>query len=389
MKFLLNISITIPMIVFGILATYCSNEQLQKNEDLDLPLPSTFYKGADLSYVNEMEDCGAIFLDNDGNTQSPFTTIANAGGNLVRVRLWNDPTDFTNYSTIDDVESTIQRAKDNNLQVLLDFHYSDRWTDPGTQVTPKAWASVQNNSTKLGDSLFKYTYQVLKRLNTKNLLPNIVQVGNEINTEILQAKDGQGLIINWERNSALINRGISAVRKASKDFNTPIEIMLHVAQPENALFWFKAASDNGIVDYDWIGVSYYPANSTFKLNNTEAYENLGNAIRLLREAHEKQVMIVETAYAFTLENFDEASNILSTDSLIDSYSATQQGQLNFLNRLVEVVEDAGGAGVVYWEPAWVATNCTTLFGTGSNWDNATLYDGSGKPTLGMNFFNIK
>lgn len=378
----------IYLAIIVILISCSSDDYIVVQELEEIGAPEIFFKGADLSYVNEMEDCGATYFDENGLSVDPFTTISNRGGNIVRVRIWNDPSDFTTYSTIEDVEKTIQRAKTQNLKVLLDFHYSDRWADPGTQVTPAAWSGVQNNVEFLGDSLFNYTYNILKRLNDGNLLPDMVQVGNETNTEILQSEDEQGLTINWQRNSKLINKGIEAVRTASKDLGQDIKIMLHIAQPENALFWFKEAKDNGVTDFDWIGISYYPSPTNFGLNNLGDYENLGTAIELLREIHNKQVMIVETAYPFTLENADTANNVLGSGNLIEGYDATQQGQLDYLTKLIDVTKKAGGAGVIYWEPAWVSTDCTTLFGTGSNWDNATLYDDTGVPTLGMKFLSI-
>jgi arabinogalactan endo-1,4-beta-galactosidase len=97
-------------------------------------------------------------------------------------------------------------------------------------------------------------------------------------------------------------------------------------------------------------------------------------------------MVVETAYPFTLTNADSANNILNDSALIDGYPATQEGQLNYLNQLKTVVKDAGGEGVIYWEPAWVSTGCSTLWGQGSHWDNATLFDHDNKVTLGMQFY---
>ena len=98
-------------------------------------------------------------------------------------------------------------------------------------------------------------------------------------------------------------------------------------------------------------------------------------------------MIVETAYPFTLTNADDADNILGSDALLDGYPATQQGQLDYLTTLGKIVYAVGGEGVVYWEPAWVSTGCSTRWGTGSHWDNATLFDNEDKATLGMQFYN--
>src|SRR5690606_17388560 len=204
----------------------CSSDNNSSNTDDDLlpPEETAFYYGADLSYVNEMEDCGATYKDANGTTKDPFTIFQEAGTNLVRVRLWHNPT-WTNYSNFNDVKETIQRAKAKGMDVLLDFHYSDTWADPSTQEIPAAWVSEIDNNEALGNLLYNYTYDTLEALSNDNLLPEIVQVGNEINGMILQ----QGELvwpIDWTRNSYLINKGIEAVRDISVAKNKDIEVML-------------------------------------------------------------------------------------------------------------------------------------------------------------------
>ena len=96
-------------------------------------------------------------------------------------------------------------------------------------------------------------------------------------------------------------------------------------------------------------------------------------------------MIVETAYPYTLTNIDSANNILDSQGLIENYPATEQGQLDYLLELKQVIQNSGGSGIVYWEPAWVSTNCN-YSGNGSHWDNATLFNHELKPTKGLEFF---
>ena len=258
------------------------------------------YYGADLSYVNEMEDCGATYYNADGDSQDPFEIFQQAGTNLVRVRLWHNP-DWTDYSNYEDVKKTISRAKAQGMNVLLDFHYSDDWADPAKQEIPAAWADQIDDTEALVQLLYDYTYETLENLSSENLLPEMVQVGNETNGMILQ----QGELewpINWDRNAALLNSGIKAVRDASADFSKDIEVMLHIAQPENGLWWFEEATAAGVTDYDWIGLSYYPIWSEYNLGNVgEAFETLVNT-------YNKQLMVVETAYPFTMENNDFKTN---------------------------------------------------------------------------------
>lgn len=338
----------------------------------------SFYYGADLSYVNEMEDCGATYYNKEGVAKDPYSIFKNAGANLIRVRLWHNPT-WTNYSNLEDVKKTIQRAKDKGMKILLDFHYSDTWADPETQEIPAAWEDFIDETPTLRSLLYDYTYHTLEELEQENLLPDLVQVGNEINGMILQKGDLEWPI-DWERNSSLINAGISAVRDIAQEKNKSIEIMLHIAQPENALWWFDQATKNGVTDFDWIGLSYYPIWSDYDLNNvSSAFETLINT-------YNKQLMVVETAYPFSMEDTDSANNILGSDALIEGYPASEQGQLEYLNALKNKIEMAGGSGLIYWEPAWVSTNCDTKWGTGSHWDNATLFNHENKVTLGMQFY---
>jgi len=152
------------------------------------------------------------------------------------------------------------------MNVLLDFHYSDTWADPSHQKIPTAWESQIDDKEALGELLYNYTYEVLNKLAIANLLPEIVQIGNEINPMILQG-DQLKWPIDWNRNAYLLNKGIKAVRDISKDQNKKVEIMLHIAQPENGLWWFKQATENGVTDFDWIGLSYYPMWSKYTLDD--------------------------------------------------------------------------------------------------------------------------
>ncbi|WP_237232200.1 glycoside hydrolase family 53 protein [Flaviramulus multivorans] len=360
----------------------CSSQESNNPTDSNPPDNANnidFYYGADLSYVNEMIDCGAIYKDFDSSIKDPYKIFADAGTNLVRIRLWHNPT-WTNYSNYKDVKKSIQRAKAEGMQVLLDFHYSDTWTDPSKQEIPAAWLSEIDNTEALGDLLYNYTYNTLNDLFASNLLPDIVQVGNEINQMILQ--EGESISpINWERNASLINKGIKAVRDIASEKNKEIGVMLHIAQPENGLWWFEQATSAGITDYDWIGLSYYPLWSDYTLSN------VANPLKTLISTYKKRLMIVETAYPFTLDNADSANNILDSNALISGYPATQQGQLDYLNALKAKILEAGGEGLIYWEPAWVSTNCSTLWGQGSHWDNATLFDHNNQANLGMKFYN--
>src|SRR3712207_6088882 len=134
-----------------------------------------FLQGADLSYVNELQDGGVKYYK-DGTEIDPYNMLKKYGGNLVRLRLWHNPTSWTNYSTLEDVKRSIRRAKQAGLNVLLDFHYSDSWTDPEKNLVPEAWRPFVKYSNLLANSVYDYTYQTLTHLMNTNLLPELVQI---------------------------------------------------------------------------------------------------------------------------------------------------------------------------------------------------------------------
>ena len=340
---------------------------LTEKDETDGLSNETFYVGGDFSYVNEMLNCGAVYRVN-GELIDPYTLFGTRGANISRLRLWHSPDWNKGYSGYLDVEEAIKRSKKAGMEILLDFHYSDTWADPQHQVIPKAWEDIEDVAI-LTDSLYEYTFRTLASLHAKGLAPAFVQVGNEVNIEIMQ--DSAHMVvdsIDWNRNLHLLNAGLAAVEDFEKEYEVRIETMIHIAQPENALWWFSEAEKHGISDFDWMGLSYYPKWSTYGL------DSLGIALDSLISTYQKGLMIVETAYPYTLENVDEAGNILGQDAIIPGYPATPKGQHDFMQKLVEITSTAGGKGVIYWEPAWVTSDCSTLWGKGSHWDNATFFD---------------
>jgi len=324
------------------------------------------WRGADLSYVNELEDCGAVYRKG-GEVLDPYQIFSQAGSNVVRLRLWHSP-QWTQYSTLEDVRKSMWRARDLGMQVLLDFHYSDDWADPGDQIRPAAWVGTLDVN-ELAQLVYLYTLDVLRSLSADGLVPAYVQIGNEINTEILLDEEvPEGTEINWDRNALLLNAGISAVRDFSAEVDSSPQVMIHIAQPEYVEPWFDDAIAAGMQDFDIIGISYYPKWSTTPINDIDAQ------VSRFRAKFDKDVVIVETAYPWTLESNDSAANLLGENSLVDGYPATIGGQRRFMIDLMQAVVDGGGLGVVYWEPAWISTACSTRWGQGSHWENATLFD---------------
>jgi arabinogalactan endo-1,4-beta-galactosidase len=338
---------------------------------------SIIYKGADLSFTPEIEQYGATFSDS-GTTKSTLTIFKNNGCNLIRVRLWYNPS--TTHSSLAEVLSFCKRINDNGLKILLDFHYSDSWADPGQQTTPAAWNTL--NASTLQDSVFQYTKRVITFLQNQNTMPAIVQIGNEINTGILW---NLGKLSSWTdpnlpNLAVLLNKAIAAVK--SVDVNNQISIMLHYAGPSTASGFFDLMQQQNI-SYDIIGLSYYP------WWHGQDLTAIGTSLNNLATRFNKKIMIVETAYPWTLNWNDYTNNIVGqANQLITGYDATPQGQLNYLLKLKSIIENIPnnlGIGFCYWAPDWVAFKGTTAT-NGSTFENLTLFDFQNKTLPAMQAF---
>lgn len=346
-----------------------------------------FYFGADLSYVNEMEDCGAVFKENDVAADI-YDIFARHGVNMARYRLWHTPSFYDTlnagrrYSDFSDVQRSILRAKAARMDVLLDFHLSDFWADPGRQLIPVAWEPVANDLPALLDSLYRYIYDALIRLYALHLLPELVQIGNETNRGIMltPAENAAGGAMQWPRNALLFNKAIQAVRDAERETGQRIRVALHFADPAAADSLLAIFHAQGVRDFDIIGLSYYWAwHKPVTIAQTGAY------IRQFRAQYPgKAVMIFETGYVWTQDFHDQAANIIS-ETHPDYHPASPQSQYRWLTDLTQEVINQGGEAVMYWEPAWVSTPCRTPWGQGSHQEHATFFDFDGQvlPEGGM------
>ncbi|MDX2193240.1 MAG: glycosyl hydrolase 53 family protein [Gemmatimonadales bacterium] len=346
-----------------------------------------FVFGADLSYANQMDDCGAVFRDG-GAPKDVFRIFADHGHTLVRVRLWVDPAWQRTlvqppgvplvYGDLDDVRRTIRRAKGAGMQVLLDMHYSDIWADPQRQAVPARWRAVARDTPALADSVHAYTAAVLRALAADGLLPDMVQVGNEINPGILvhgrldPRFEGRDTIPGgWARQAALLNAGIRAVREAGRGAARPPKVMLHFAAIDTLVTDFRHAIEAGVTDFDVMGFSYYYAWHGGSL------AKMAGVVRALRARWPRyEVMAVEAGYAWTTANHDAMPNIIGiADPQYTPLSPAMQ--LRYLVDYAVAVHDAGGIGVVLWEPAWVSTPCRTPWGRGSAHDHVAFFTPDG------------
>lgn len=342
-----------------------------------------FSMGADLSYVNQLEDNGVSYRDS-GKVKDVFKLFKDHGGNTVRVRLWHTPTwqlPVTNgklYSDLYDVEKTIRRAKEAGMAVNLDFHYSDTWADPANQKIPAAWNGLPTATVK--DSLYQYTLQVLNYFASKNLTPEMVQIGNETNPGIVfpHGKIENG---NFKPFAELLNAGIKAVRDFSLTSSIKPKIILHVAQLQDAGWWTKGViQQEGVTDFDIIGLSHY-----CKWSQVNTMQAVTDVVRQLVNSYGKTVMVVEAAYPFTGTNFDTYNNLFSGTDSVAGYPVSEEGQYKYLKDLVQAIKDGGGKGIMYWEPAWVSSPMRDLWGQGSSWENNALFDNGRNVLKGIDY----
>lgn len=351
--------------------------------------PSEFVMGADLSYVNQILDHGGVYKDS-GNITDPYLIFKKYGANVIRFRLFYNPawtktvygaSGTQMYNDFADVKKGIDKSKAAGMQVCLDFHYSDTWADPANQKKPAVWDTLTRISV-LADTIYNYTLRTLSDLGNNDLMPEYVQLGNEINPGLLLPQGNR-----WNGNEAnmilLLNSGIRAVRNASASNSIKPKIIIHVAQPENVDAWFNGLAVKGLTDFDIIGISYYYLWSTVSINNVNTY------ISQIKVKYGKEVMIMETAYPWTTGDADNYSDTFNSSRLAPGFSASVEGQYNYLLALTQKIIDGGGKGIFYWEPAWITSNLKTQWGTGSSWDNHTLFNFNGEVIKGMNYMTFQ
>jgi len=380
----------VKSVTFLVLSVFFLLSCNKKNSGQEnVPPPATpnswdkFSMGADLSFVNELEDYGAVYYDSS-KVKDPFAIFKDHGCNIIRVRLWYNPqwiaqiTGGKLYSDLADVEKTIRRAKNLGMAVNLDIHYSDTWADPSRQETPAAWVGL--SLPVLKDSVYNYTFRILTYLSAKSLTPEMVQVGNETNGGILYPQ-GEVKNDNYKPFGELLNAGIKAIRDFSVGSSIKPAIILHVAQLQNATWWIDRITTNGKVsDFDFLGISHYS-----KWSSVNNMQNIADVIKNIRKTYGKKVMIVETAYPWTTENADNYNNIFGGGDGVTGYPLTPEGQKKYFIDLTQAVISGGGQGIMYWEPAWITSAMPDKWGTGSAWDNCTLFDFTGNVLPAMDF----
>ena len=311
------------------------------------PVPSSFAKGADISWLTEMETAGKKFYNSTGTETECMQLLKSIGMNTIRLRVWVNPTSA--YNNKADVVAKAVRAKNLGMRIMIDFHYSDTWADPGHQTKPSAWAG-QNIAT-LQTSVTAHTTDVLNALKTAGVTLEWVQVGNETNDGMLWPEGKAST--NMANFAQLINAGYDAV----KSIFPLAKVIVHVSNGyDNSLFrWmFDGLTANG-AKWDVIGMSLYPTAANWATLNSQCLSNMNDMVA----RYGKDVMIVEVGMSW-------------------DQSAACKSFLDDLIAKTVSVTGSKGLGVLYWEPE--AYN---------NWQGYTLgaFDNSGKPTVALNAFN--
>ena len=348
-----------------------SSLYVKKVEDL----PADFIMGMDASAVIAEEQSGVRYYNFAGEEQDVFRTLAENGITHIRVRVWNNPYDAAghgygggNCDTAKAIEIG-RRATKYGMQLIVDFHYSDFWADPGKQMVPLAWKDM--NVCEKADALYAFTRESLTEMKKEGVAVGMVQLGNETNGSLC----GES---HFENIAKLMQAGSKAVREVYPN----ALIAVHLANPERAGAYdgFAKKLETFEVDYDVLASSYYPYwHGTL--------ENLATVLNGIAETYGKKVMVMETSYAYTGVDTDFSGNTISDGSanIVKDYPFTVQGQANHVRNVIDTVAHVkNGIGVVYWEGTWITVGTNSWEENHEKWEKygsgwASSYGGSYDP----------
>lgn len=286
--------------------------------------PNAFAKGADVGWLPQMEATGFRFFDTDGQEKDCLLLLKERGINTVRLRVWVNPSNdpISGHCSPEETVAMAVRAQQLGMRIMIDFHYSDSWADPGKQKKPAAWD--QHPFDQLLEDVYQHTYDVLTLLKKAGVTPEWVQVGNEIPEGMLWP---DGHTKNWPQLAQLLNKGYEGTKAVDKG----IKVIVHLDQG-NDNKRFRDFFDNAElhrVKYDVIGLSYYPwwLKKDYKDNIADLEFNLND----LASRYKKEVMVTEVG--------GEDIKVENTKDMLIA-----------VLRAVRNVPENKGIGVVYWEP---------------------------------------
>ena len=342
------------------------------------------YVGGDISMLPKYEEAGVVYNDKDGNAVTDVLAFFKQEGlNAMRVRLFVDPSNDNDKAVCQDLEyvkALGKRIKDGGMKLMLDFHYSDTWADPAKQWTPDAWKDLTDD--QLCDKIYEYTKNCLEQMVAAGATPDYIQTGNEISFGMMwgtKAKaDGNNTNrcytnspeANWTRFIALLKKAGQACREVCAD----AKIIIHSERtPKPAVLKdFFDRMTNASLDYDIIGLSYYPAYHG-------SLENLETALTTIEgKNYGKDIMIVETGYSYAWALGNTEFDYTGT------YPYTEEGQRQFTADLVAKLNNHDSVKGLFWW--WPEDNGNK--GVTNSWWNAALYNhDTGKPYAA--FYELK
>lgn len=357
-------------------------------------LSQDFIKGVDISMLAQIEEKGGKYYDFDGKSKDLITILKDNGVNWIRLRLWVDPINhlpviegekiISNKGSkvgggncdLNTVIALSKRVKGAGLKLLLDIHYSDFWADPGKQTKPWEWRNY--NEDKLSKEIYIYTKDVLLKLKKSGIIPEMVQIGNELNNGMLWP-EGKIWATSSDEKVGGMKSFIKLLKKASKavrEIAPKTKIAIHLADGGNNSLYreiFDPITEQG-VDFDIIGLSYYPYWHG-------PMSDLSYNLKDLSSRYKKELVIMETAYGYTTEDGDSQGNVFKVyNDEIGGYLPTIQGQATVVRDVFSTIANVdGGLGVFYWEPDWIPVpGAGWRTGEGSNWENQAMFDFEGK-----------
>lgn len=358
------------------LHSFGSPESWTSFDDVELNQGQTklSFLGADISSLNKSEAFGGVYKYSDGTQADALQILQDNGLNYARLRVWVDPAD--GYHNKAEILKMALRLKSKGIKLLVDFHYSDDWADPGKQYKPAAWANYSFEQLK--QAVYDHTYDVCSSLAAQGTPADMVQIGNEINAGMLWP---DGDYNHFDNLAALLKAGI----QAAKDSSSSTLVMLHIAEGgdnEMARWWFDNITRRD-VPFDLIGVSFYPF---WHGSLAELQGNLND----LSSRYDKDVVVAEFAYAFSMLEDDEFANIAGRNLAVPGYLYTPGGQRLMMRDIMAVIRGVNqgrGLGIFYWDATWTAVKGngwnTQDSKSGNGWENQALFDYNDKALPAM------
>lgn len=324
-----------------------------------------FIVGADTTMVTKSEEAGCIFTVK-GEKKDVFQILKDYGFNYIRLRVFHTPDGKGPICC--DLKYDIglaKRAKAAGFKLLIDFHYSDTWADPGKQGKPAAWAKLSFDELKR--AVHDYTKDSIATMVREGVTPDMIQCGNEVNMGMLWDDGKTTSEAQWGRFAELVKSAVDGARASLKP-DDKVRFMHHVADPRHIVWHFDNLIKHGF-EPDIIGISYYPFwHGTLP--------ELTKHLKTISEKYRKDIVIAETAYAWTNQSFDKHGDIHHGKPADDMPAYTPEGQAEFYRRFIGILKatpERRAIGFFCWEPTWLPHHKF-----GSPMDNLTLFDEKGE-----------